>query len=202
MTAKKGRPHRHAELYKTLHEGALSAAPFALRITRHSDVPPPVLVIKERRARDGDEGDTRTGHLQDRGRLYGESLRRLMPVVRAIVSRARNEHDVPLEVDVFLSEEGMRTQRTLVLDEEAGAKLGIIFKLQERLTDLDRSELLSRRVSTFSREEAVYWFSRITHYGPVANRWAVSGLRVMLCGQGKGQDAEVTAMLDKLRARQ
>ena len=202
MTAKKGRPHRHAELYKTLHEGALSAAPFALRITRHNDVPPPVLVIKERRARDGDEGDARTGHLQDRGRLHGDSLRRLMPVVRAIASRARNEHDVPLEVDAFLSEEGMRTQRTMVLDEEAGAKLGIIFKLQERLTDLDRSELLSRRVSTFSREEAVYWFSRITHYGPVANRWAVSGLRVMLCGQGNGQDAEVTAMLEKLRARQ
>jgi hypothetical protein len=202
MTTKKGRPHRHAELYKTLHEGALSAAPFALRITRHNDVPHPVLVIKERRARDGDEGDARTGHLQDRGRLHGDSLRRLLPVVRAIASRARNQHDVPLEVDAFLSEEGMKTQRTLVLDEEAGAKLGIIFKLQERLMDLDRSELLSRRVATFSREEAVYWFSRITHYGPVANRWAVSGLRVMLCGQGKGPDAEVESMLTKLRARQ
>jgi len=202
MTTKKGRPHRHAELYKTLHEGALSAAPFALRITRHNDVPPPVLVIKERRARDGDEGDARTGHLQDRGRLHGDSLRRLLPVVRAIASRARNQHDVPLEVDAFLSEEGMKTQRTLVLDEEAGAKLGIIFKLQERLMDLDRGELLSRRVATFSREEAVYWFSRITHYGPVANRWAVSGLRVMLCGQGKGPDTEVESMLTKLRARQ
>jgi len=202
MTTKKGRPHRHAELYKTLHEGALSAAPFALRITRHNDVPPPVLVIKERRARDGDEGDARTGHLQDRGRLHGDSLRRLLPIVRTIASRARNEQDVPLEVDAFLSEEGMRTQRTLVLDEEAGAKLGIIIKLQERLTDLDRSELLARRVATFSREEAGYWFSRITHYGPVANRWAVSGLRVMLCGQGKGPDAEVDSMLTKLRARQ
>ena len=41
-----------------------------------------------------------------------------------------------LEVDAFLSEEGMKTQRTLVLDEEAGVKLGIIFKLQERLADL------------------------------------------------------------------
>lgn len=202
MTAKKGRPHRHAELYKALHEGALSAAPFALRITRHTDVPPPVLVIKERRAREGDEEDTRTGHLQDRGRLHGDSLRRLLPIVRAIVSRARNEHDVPLEVDAFLSEEGMKTQRTLVLDEEAGAKLGIIIKLQERLTDLDRRELLARRVATFSREEAGYWFSRITHYGPVANRWAVSGLRVMLCGQGKGPDTEVESMLAKLRARQ
>lgn len=201
MTAKKGRPHRHAELYKTLHEGALSAAPFALRITRHNDVPPPVLVMKERRARDGDEGDARTGHLQDRGRLHGDSLRRLLPVVRAIASRARNEHDVPLEVDAFLSEEGMKTQRTLVLDEEAGAKLGIIFKLQERLTDLDRAELLARRVATFSGEEAGYWFSRMTHYGPVANRWAVSGLRTMLCGQGKGQEDQVEAMLGKIRSR-
>lgn len=202
MTSKKGRPHRHAEIYKTLHQGALSAAPFALRITIHNDVQPPVLVIKERRARDGDEGETRTGQLQDRGRLHGDSLRRLLPIIRAIVSRARNEHDIPLEVDAFLSEEGMRTQRTLVLDEEAGSKLGIIFKLQERLTDLNRAELLARRVTTFSREEAGYWFSRMTHYGPVANRWAVSGLRMMLCGQGKGQEDQVEAMLGKIRSRQ
>lgn len=201
MTAKKGQPHRHAELYKTLHEGSLSAAPFALRITRHNDVPPPVLVIKERRAREGDEGDARTGHLQDRGRLHGDSLRRLLPMVRTIASRARDEHDVPLEADAFLSEAGLKTPRTLVLDEEAGAKLGIIFKLQERLTDLDRAELLARRVATFSREEAGYWFSRMTHYGPVANRWAVSGLRTMLCGQGKGQEDQVEAMLGKIRSR-
>jgi hypothetical protein len=95
----------------------------------------------------------------------------------------------------------MKTPRTLVLDEEAGAKLGIIFKLQERLADLDRAELLARRVATFSREEAGYWFSRITHYGPVANRWAVSGLRMMLSGQGKGQENQVEAMLGKLRSR-
>ena len=201
MTVKKRELHRHAKLYKSLHESTLSVAPFALRTTRHNDVPQPVLVIKERRVREGDDGDARTGHLQDRGRLHGDSLRRLLPVVRAIAARARNEHDVPLEVDAFLSEEGMKTQRTLVLDEESGVKLGIIFKLQERLADLDRTELLARRVNTFSREEACYWFSRITHYGPVANRWAVSGLRTMLCGQGKGQEDKVEALLGKLRSR-
>ncbi|MDV7143516.1 hypothetical protein R3X27_12580 [Tropicimonas sp. TH_r6] len=202
MTTKKGRSLRQEEVYKSLHAGALSSAPFALRVTQHSDVPPPVLVIKERRAREGDQEDARTGHLQDRGRLYGDALRRLLPLVKSIVAQARNENDVPLEVDIFLSIDAIKTQRTLVINEESGAKLGIIFKLQERMTDLDRVELLARRVATFSREEASYWFSRISHYGPVANRWAVSGLRIMLCGHGKGQEGDVEAALEKLRARQ
>jgi hypothetical protein len=59
----------------------------------------------------------------------------------------------------------------LPLDEVAGAKLGLIFRLQERLTDLDRVDLIARRVARFTREEAVYWLSRTTSFEPDANRW-------------------------------
>jgi len=43
----------------------------------------------------------------------------------------------------------------LPLDEEAGAKLGVIFRLQERLTDLDRVEFIARCVARFTCEEDV-----------------------------------------------
>ena len=41
--------------------------------------------------------------------------------------------------------------------EEAGAKLALIFRLQERVTDVDRVELIAQRVARFTREEAAYW---------------------------------------------
>jgi len=86
----------------------------------------------------------------------------------------------------------------LPLDEEAGAKLSLIFRLQERLDDLDRVELIARRVTRFTREEAIYWLSRTTSYGPDANRWAVSGLRILLGGTSK--DAQgVARMLKRLQ---
>jgi hypothetical protein len=85
----------------------------------------------------------------------------------------------------------------LPLDEEAGAKLGLIFRLQERLTDLQRVELIARRLARFTREEAVYWLSRTTSFEPDANRWAITGLRIMLGGHA--QDPAVERMLQRLR---
>jgi len=49
----------------------------------------------------------------------------------------------------------------------------------------------------FTREEAAYWLSRTTSFGTDANRWALSGLRVMLGGQPK--DPAVQRMLERLR---
>jgi hypothetical protein len=97
----------------------------------------------------------------------------------------------------YLTHEGLRLRLNLPLDEEAGAKLGLIFRLQERLTDLDRVELIARRVARFTREEAAYWLSRMTSVGTDANRWAIAGLRIMLGGQAK--DPAVARMLGRLR---
>lgn len=129
--------------------------------------------------------------------LAGEPQRRLLPVLRQIVARVRDQADIPLELQRYLTKEGRRLRLNLPLDEEAGAKLGLIFKLQLRTKELDRVELLARRVATFSREEAAYWLSRTTRFGPDANRWAVSGLRIVLGGQAG--DPAVDKMLERLR---
>ena len=86
---------------------------------------------------------------------------------------------------------------TLPLDEEAGAKLALIFRLHERIADLDRIELIARRVERLTREEANYLLSRMTRFDPAANRWATAGLRIMLGGQAK--DPAVRETLDRLR---
>lgn len=79
----------------------------------------------------------------------------------------------------------------------AGAKLSLIFRLQERILDMDRVELIARRAQRFSREEAVYWLTRATQYGDAANRWAQAGLRLMLGGQPG--DSAIPAWLEKIR---
>ncbi|MBW1989840.1 MAG: hypothetical protein JRI97_09875, partial [Deltaproteobacteria bacterium] len=78
-----------------------------------------------------------------------------------------------------------------------GFKLALIFKLRERIREMDRIELLARRIDRFTQEEAAYWYSRITSFGNEANRWAMAGMKVMLAGHAK--DPAVETMLDKLR---
>lgn len=179
-------------------KGLLKSAPFVLRITEWKDQPPPVLVVKERVSRD--EAEQRRGeNWVERGFVKGETLRRLLPLLKKACSSMVDASGVPTQVDRFLTQEGLSKRVTLPLDEEAGAKLALIFRLQERLPDAERVELLTRRVLLFSREEALYWLSRITDFGTDANRWAVSGLRLFLGGQPN--DEGVARMLDAMRSK-
>lgn len=182
-------------------------APFVLRITERKDRPIPVLIVKERQSVHESNGQAPTlhglldhppqGNLVELGRLDGAALHRCLPILRQIVGRVRNAHDIPLELQRYLTQEGLKLRLNLPLDEEAGAKLGLIFRLHGRVTDLDRVELMARRLVRFTREEAVYWLSRTTSFGPDANRWAIAGLRIMLAGHMKG--AAVERMLERLR---
>lgn len=182
-------------------------APFVLRITEWKDQPVPVLVMKERIQSGGaldnsqeDENEAtaqRRGVLVDRAHISGDSQRRLLPVIKKILAPVTDEAGIPFELQRYMTREGLAMRLNLPLDEEAGAKLALIFRLQERLNDLDRVELIARRVARFTREEAAYWLSRITSFGTDANRWAVSGLRTMLGGQPK--DKGVERMLEQLR---
>jgi hypothetical protein len=183
-------------------------APFALRITEWKALPIPVLVVKERHSINRAAmaspltPDTRSrpqrGSLVERGRLSGEALRRCLPILRQMIARVRDEDGIPLDLQRYLTREGLKERVNLPLDEDVGAKFALIFRLQERLSDLDRVEIIARRVSRFTREEAVYWLSRMTSFGPDANRWAVAGLRLMLGGQSK--DRAVERMLERLRS--
>ena len=105
---------------------------------------------------------------------------------------------MPLEIGRFLAPDAMRRSWSLALDDETGSMLGVIFRLQERVADLDRVELMALRVQAFSGEEAGYWYSRMTHFGSAANRWAAAGMRTMFCGQSG--DRSVGRMLERLRA--
>lgn len=181
-------------------------APYVLRLTEWKDLPVPVLVIKERHGLSQGahssqlslplDGQPRS-KLLDRGHLAGEPLRRCLSVLRSILERVCDDKGVPVGLERYLSQEGLKLRLSLPLDEEAGTKLALIFRLQERVPDLDRVELIARRVVRFTREEAAYWLSRTTSFGADANRWALSGLRVMLGGQAK--DPAVQRMLERLR---
>ena len=131
------------------------------------------------------------------GMLYGRSQRSCLPVVRAIIERVCDPAGIPLELQHYLNGERIVFRGNLPLDEEAGAKLALIFKLQERVQDLDRIELLAWRIECFSREEAIYWLTRATQFGPTASRWAQAGMRTMLGGQPG--DKNLQLMLGKLR---
>jgi hypothetical protein len=177
-------------------------APWVLRITDHKDKPSPVLIVKRRFSPDWDarENGKPPGrpYLKDKGLLYGSSLRRCLPVIREIIARVCDDAGIPLELNRFFLNVRITFRGNLPLDEEAGAKLSLIFKLQERMKDMDRVELIARRVERFSHEETAYWLSRATQYGLEGNRWAQAGMRIMLGGQPK--DKAVLSMLEKLRS--
>jgi len=178
----------------------LNHAPWILRVTEYHDKPSPVLVIRERFSANSAEQDgqgARRPAFKDRGLLYGQSLRRCLPVVRSIVSRVCDQADIPLELHRYLDIKQITFRGNLPLDREAGAKLALLFKLQERILEMDRVELIAWRVERFSREEAEYWLTRTTQYGPAGNRWALAGMRIMLGGQPG--DKEIERMLARVR---
>lgn len=176
-------------------------APWVLRITEHKDKPAPVFIIKKRFSPNAEAKangkPAGRPYLKEQGLLYGQSQRRCLPVIRAISGRVCDDAGIPLELHRFFNNGRITFRGNLPLDEEAGVKLSLIFKLQERVKDMDRVELIARRVERFSREEAVYWLTRATQYGMDPNRWALAGMRVMLGGQP--EDRAVLQMLEKLR---
>lgn len=134
----------------------------------------------------------------ERGHIAGEAQRRVLPVLKTLLGRVRDQGGVPLHLERWMTVEGLRHTVTLPLDEEAGAKLAIVFRLQERVADLDRVELIARRAERLTREEATYLLSRMTRFDPASNRWATAGLRIMLGGQAN--DPGVKPTLDWLRS--
>jgi len=179
-------------------------SPYVLRLTRHKDLPPPVLVVKERIApedRDDTEGLTnpRAKHVE-RGTLHGESVRACLPVLKRILEEVKDEQGIPLGLERFMSAQGLKqTDINSPLDEAAGARLALFFRLQTKVKDVDRIELIGRRVAMFSREEAVYWLANVTTADPALRSWATSGLRMLLCGEAG--DKRVPRILEKVRAR-
>jgi hypothetical protein len=186
--------------YERMLAPLLDDAPWILRITEWKDKPPPLFIIKQRRSLDGDrDADDRPSILHDRGLLYGEAQRRCLATIGQILGRVLDDDERPLELAQYVAKTNHRFRGNLPLDEEAGCKLALMFKLQERVKELDRVELIARRVDRFTQEEAAYWLSRISNFGDDANRWAVSGMKIMLSGHP--HDKAVERILEQLRTR-
>jgi hypothetical protein len=200
MASKKDRKDLNlASHYTTRVKPLLHDTPWVLRITEWQDRPPPLLVIRQRRMLVGDRqinGQQTT--FVDRGLLYGEAQRRCLPILQKILARVQDAWHQPLGLQQYLTEPGLPFRGNLPLDDEAGCKLALIFKLQERVKEVDRVELIARRADRFTREEAAYWLSRLSNFSDDANRWAISGLRIVLGGHAK--DPAVERMLERLRA--
>lgn len=100
-------------------------------------------MVKERCLSEAQQGNGAAfvrAALKERGLLYGQALRRSLPALREILSRVNDNAGIPLELHRFVGNGRLGFRGNLSLDEEAGAKLALIFKLQERLSDLDRVE--------------------------------------------------------------
>jgi len=189
------------ETYKQKIQPLVSHAPWVLRITEYKDTPVPVLLVKERTLIDNSAYQSSNAPekrvLKDRGLVYGQPLRRCLPIIRSVISGVCDDAGIPLDLHLFMGNGRISFRGNLPLHEEAGTKLALIFKLQERVKDMDRVELIAWRVERFSAEEAGYWLTRVIHFGDAANRWARAGMRTMLGGQPG--DKAVLAMLEKLR---
>lgn len=197
--ASNNRDMHQEQLYRI--EKLAKKAPWLLRVTEYKDKPAPVLVVKERFSPDEDKKGN--GNLQEkrvlkeRGMIFGQPLRRCLPVIRCIVENVCDNAGIPLELQRFFSNGRISFRGNLPLDEESGTKLSLICKLQQRVKSMDRVELIAWRVERFSQEEAAYWLTRATQYGEAANRWAQAGMRIMLGGQP--DDEAINQMLEKLR---
>lgn len=189
------------QLYVSRVQKELRHAPWVLRVTEHNDKPAPVMIIKQRlqpsEREDAEDLKAPRSVLKERGLLYGQTQLRCLPIIKTILSRVQDRAGIPFELHRFLETSRITFRGNLPLEEEAGVKLALMFKLQERIKELDRVELLARRIDRFTREEASYWYSRMTSFGPAANRWAAAGMKVMLAGHSK--DTTVPLMLEDLR---
>lgn len=181
-----------------------SKSPFVLRFTRLKELNPPVLQVKERIAPEEREDAAQLKQLRaktvERGRIHGEAVRASRPIIRRILEQVRDDEGIPLGLEKFITKAGLRhTDLNLPLDETAGAKLALFFRLQTHMRDIDRIELLGRRIALFSREEAIYWLANATAADPALRSWSIRGLRLMLCGEAGDQRVQQT--LERIRAR-
>lgn len=189
----------------------LKTAPWIMRVTERKEFTGPVLEICERipveAVRETNDPQTmlfekkinsRT-KLKDWGRLYNGNLRACLPAVRSMMMGMTDKQGHPLDIHLLLN--GQIVYRGQIpLDETIGGKLSLLFRLHARVRDRNRAELMAWRIARFTREETLYWLTKvsISAYGKRSVEWAKSGLRLMLAGQQKDKE-EIQWLLKQLR---
>lgn len=169
-------------------------APWILRVTERKGFTGPILEICERLPTDS--GKTR---LVDYGRIYNGTLRTCKRVICYMLSQELDQNGRCAGLQELIDDK-IEYRGQIPLRDETGAKLALLFKLHPKVRSQERIELMAWRIERFTREEALYWVTKVSIpvYGQRGIEWAKSGLRLMLAGQQKDQK-EVQELLDQLR---
>ncbi len=175
-------------------QSSLKEAPWILRVTERKDFTGPMLEICERQYTDS--GKTR---LKEYGRIYNGTLRTCRPAIRYMLSQELDSMGRSAGLHELIDEK-TEYRGQIPLRDEIGAKLALLFKLHPQVRSQERIELMAWRIERFTREEALYWVGKVSIpvYGKRGIEWAKSGLRLMLAGQQKDEEA-VRELLEKLR---
>ena len=175
-------------------QSRIKDAPWILRVTEQKKYTGPILVICERQ-----NTDNGTMKLKEYGQIHSEALRTCRSAIRYMLSQELDEMGRPAGLQELIDDK-TEYRGHIPLHEEVGAKLALLCKLQPLVRSQERIELMAWRIERFTREEALYWVGKVSIpvYGQRGIEWAKSGLRLMLAGQQKDEEA-VRELLDKLR---
>ncbi len=169
-------------------------SPWILRVSELKKYTGPVITVCERTV--SPKGNP---CLVEHGFMHNGKLRFCKDAIRMIVSHVTNDNGEPLELQALIDDK-LAYRGRIPLDETAGAKLALLFLLQATIPDRERVEMMAWRIERFTREESLYWLSKITvpSYGEKTVSWAKTGLRAMLAGRAEDKD-DIQKVLNTIR---
>ncbi|SDO82646.1 DUF7680 family protein [Selenomonas ruminantium] len=184
---------RQAEIIRTV-EPLLKSSPWVMRITVRKDYTGPVLVLSERYST-----EKKTEKLREYGCIYNGALRYCRKAIQIMLSEVTDEAGRSLGLDELIDDK-IVYRGNLPLNETIGAKLALLAKLHPQVRRADRLELMAWRIERFTREETLYWLTKVSvpTYGRRGIEWAKSGLRLMLAGRQDDKKV-IQDILDKIR---
>jgi hypothetical protein len=119
--------------------------------------------------------------------LHEQEVSRVKDVLQRWLSCVLDERGVPRNAQQIIDNGG-----SISIGEETFCRLSLLAILSTGRMSRRRLIVLANRLDKFSREECMYWFSRASYswYGDVAKRWAIAGMRLMLCGSGDEEETK------------
>ena len=191
--AKKNLSKKQSEIVSKM-QVMLKTASWTLYVTKVAQYPEPkVEIVQHIKKANGRKASIHYGF------MHNGKLNYCKDVIRLIISNIVNERGELLELNHLLDDK-LSFRGHIPLDDEAGAKLALLFSLQSTILDKERVELMAWRIERFSREESLYWLNKISvpSYGDKSLAWAKVGLRTLLGGRMEDKD-EILNILTTIR---
>ncbi len=197
--ASKKKAGQAQDLIESQIRSMINTIPYVLRVTERKGYNIPVLEICERINIENEQTGKKTSRLKELGLIHGNNLRACQAAICYMVNHMVDNDGRPFDVPSLLRG-NIPYRGNIPLDTEAGSKVALLLRLQGQVRDSARAELMAWRIERFTQEEAMYWMARtlVPTYGARSLEWNKSGLRIMLAGQQKDENA-VDDLLAKLR---